>query len=169
MLYSVEEIASKLNVSKVTIYNKLKLNQFKDKVLIKQGKSMIDDTLLNLLKQSIKLNTTFTDDDNSKSNAEEGNPQYVTFNDDIVNINKELIKALLEQLKEKDLQIHELHKLIENNQVLLKEKPQQDLLQLEEHFTELDSKLVDIRQQMQERKKQQEQQPKGIFQKIFKK
>lgn len=110
MLYDVEEVASKLNVSKQTIYSKLKLKMFKDKVLIKQGKSYIDD--------------------------------------DLFNLNKDLINTLIEQLKEKDSQIHQLHKLIENNQVLLKEKSQKDLLQLEEHFSELDNKLIDLRQQM---------------------
>ena len=63
MLYTVEQVANKLNVSKVTIYNKLKLNQFKDKIVISQGQTMIDDNLLSLLKQSIKFTVKFIDDD----------------------------------------------------------------------------------------------------------
>ena len=47
--------------------------------------------------------------------------------DYIVNINKKLITNLIKQLKEKADQIHELHKLIDNNQ---KEKSQ-DIKKLE--------------------------------------
>jgi chromosome segregation ATPase len=71
---------------------------------------------------------------------------------------------LKEQIKEKDLQIRELHKLIENNQVLLKDKPQEIKL-LEEHFQDIDSKMMEIKQDMQERKEPQ----KGLFKRIFRK
>jgi hypothetical protein len=41
--------------------------------------------------------------------------------------------------------LNQAHKLIENNQVLLKEKPKQELLLFEEHFQDLDNKLMDIK------------------------
>lgn len=73
------------------------------------------------------------------------------------------------QLKQKDIQISELHNLIENSQILLKEKPHQDVLLLEEHFKDLDTKLLNIKEQMQEKKDQQGQKQKGFLSKIFKK
>lgn len=33
MIYTVEQVANKFTVNKVTVYNKLKLNQFKDKTV----------------------------------------------------------------------------------------------------------------------------------------
>ena len=79
-------------------------------------------------------------------------------------MNQELIENLLDQLKEKDKQIAELHKLIENSQVLLKEeqKKSEQQLYLAEHFEEVDNKLQDLREKMEQRKNDK----KGFF-KIF--
>ena len=93
----------------------------------------------------------------------------------ILSLNKELFNTLLQQLNEKDLQINALHKIVENSQVLLKEKPQQDILQLEEHFQDLDTKLMDIKEQMLQRKDQEEkaqhevEDKKNWFNKILRK
>ena len=95
------------------------------------------------------------------------------------NINEELFNMLKDQLKEKDNQLNmmdkqlqesnerlkQAHNLIENNQVLLKAKPQQNVLQLEEHFQDLDNKLIEIKDKMQKK----DQDHKGLFQKLFKK
>lgn len=167
MLYDVEQVASQLNVSKQTIYSKLKLKEYKGKVLIKQGKSYVDDDLFNLIKDTLKVKSNLNTNETIDTPIEQKDIDNTIADNDLFNLNKDLINALLEQLKEKDLQIHELHKLIENNQVLLKEKPQQDLLQLEEHFNTLDNKLIEIRNQMVQRKAYHES--KNIFQKFFKK
>ena len=42
MLYDVEQVANKLNISKMTVYNKIKLKEHKDKVIKKSGKTYID-------------------------------------------------------------------------------------------------------------------------------
>ena len=69
-------------------------------------------------------------------------------------MNKELIDNLLEQLKEKDKQISELHRLIENSQILLKEekKKSEQQLYLAEHFEEVDNKLQDLREKMEQKR-----------------
>lgn len=162
MLRSVEEVAIELRVSKTAIYNKLKLKEFKDLVVKKQGKSMIDDELLKLIKDNLRYKDIVNDEENE--NLEE---EAISIDEDIlININKELISSLLEQLKEKDKQIAELHKLIENSQVLLKEeqKNNQNQLLLEEHFQEVDQKLQEI---MRAKMEKQKSNKKGIF-KIFK-
>lgn len=174
MLYTVEEVAIQLNVSKQSIYNKLKLKEYKDKVLMKQGKSMIDDTLLNLIKDNLKVKTNLNMNENIEPVAEEEKTQDTILDDDLSNLNKELINTLLEQLKTKDQQIQELNNRLaqeqdnlKNMQVLYLKQQPQDIKVLEEHFQDIDNKLIDIKGQMQERKEEQES--KGLFKKLFKK
>lgn len=169
MLYDVEQVAIKLNVSKVTIYNKLKLKEFKDKILIKQGKTYIDDDLINLIKDNLKLTTKLNDDYTEPMEE----PQNTINDEDIVNINKELISALLEQLNVKDIQIQELNnrlaaeqELTKNRQVLELKRQPQDIKALEEHFKTIDNSLLEVRERMLQRKNESS---KSIFQKIFKK
>ena len=150
MLRTVEETAIQLGVSKTTIYNKLKMKEYKSKLVKKQGKSMIDDSLFNLIQDGLKVqneveNKEIENDVNSETSIDE---------DGLLNLNKELIDNLLEQLKEKDKQISELHKLIENSQILLKEeqKKSEQQLYLAEHFEEVDNKLQDLREKMEQKR-----------------
>lgn len=150
MLRTVEETAIQLGVSKTTIYNKLKMKEYKSKLVKKQGKSMIDDSLFNLIQEGLKVqnkveNKEIENDVNSETSIDE---------DGLLNLNKELIDNLLEQLKEKDKQISELHKLIENSQILLKEeqKKSEQQLYLAEHFEEVDNKLQDLREKMEQKR-----------------
>lgn len=150
MLRTVEEVAIQLEVSKTTIYNKLKLNEYKDLIVKKQGKSMIDDTLFNLIKDSLKLKNEVENDE-----FENRDNQEISMDEDgLLNLNKELISNLLDQLKEKDKQIAELHHLIENSQILLKEeqKKSEAQLYLADHFEEVDNKLQDLREKMEQKR-----------------
>ncbi|WP_288161457.1 hypothetical protein, partial [uncultured Clostridium sp.] len=63
-------------------------------------------------------------------------------------------------------QISELHKLIENSQILLKEeqKKSEQQLYLAEHFEEVDNKLQDLREKMEQKRNE-----KIKFFKIFSK
>lgn len=162
MLRSVEEVAIELRVSKTAIYNKLKLKEFKDLVVKKQGKSMIDDDLLQLIKDNLRYKDIVNDEQSCNLEDEE----ISVDEDDLINFNKELINGLLNQLNEKDKQIAELHKLIENSQVLLKEekKSNQNQLLLEEHFKEVDQKLQSIMREKMDNKKSE----KKNFFKFFK-
>ena len=160
MLRTVEETAIELGVSKTTIYNKLKLKQYKCKIVKKQGKSMVDDSLFNLIKESLKVKNIVENEEIDSDVIEE----ISIDREGLFNLNQELIENLLDQLKEKDKQIAELHKLIENSQVLLKEeqKKSEQQLYLAEHFEEVDNKLQDLREKMEQRKNDK----KGFF-KIF--
>lgn len=150
MLRTVEETAIQLGVSKTTIYNKLKLKEYKSRIVKKQGKSMVDDSLFNLIQEGLKVqneveNKEIENDVNAETSIDE---------DGLLNLNKELIDNLLEQLKEKDKQISELHKLIENSQILLKEeqKKSEQQLYLAEHFEEVDNKLQDLKEKMEQKR-----------------
>lgn len=162
MLRTVEETAIELGVSKTTIYNKLKLKQYKYKIVIKQGKSMVDDGLFNLIQANLKVKSIVENEDIKNDASAEASIDE----EGLFNLNQELIQNLLNQLKEKDRQISELHKLIENSQILLKEeqKKTEQQLYLAEHFEEVDNKLQDLKEKMEQRKNDK----KG-FLKIFSK
>ena len=172
MVYSVAKVSELVNLSKASIYNKLKLKEFESYITKKQGITYISEDGLKLIQSDL----------NYYKGNETANEEVAT-DTDFINTLKENINYLKEQAKQKDLQfsnqlkekdrqlenyskhLNQAHKLIENNQILLKEKPKQELLLLEEHFQDLDNKFMGIRQDMQERKKPQ----KGFLSKIFKK
>lgn len=148
-MFTVEEVSENLGVSKVTIYAKLK--KFNDKVVTKQGKKYITDDLLTLIKQDLKAKDIETDNLNFNNGKNGSNEEIAMDNVDLANLNKDLINSLLEQLKQKDKQIDELHKLLENSQVLLKERTEQEPLLLEEQFQELNNKMENIKESMNKR------------------
>jgi hypothetical protein len=181
MLYDVEKISELTKISKVTIYKKFKLNEIQQYIVKKQGKSYVEERGFNLIKQSLNLTNELNDELKCKETETDESPS-TTNNEDLIKVKNDLINSLTEQtefLKQqlgvKDIQIHELHKIVENSQVLLKEKPQQDILQLEEHFQELDTKLMDIKEQMLQRKYQEQkaqhevEDKKNWFNKILRK
>jgi hypothetical protein len=179
MVYTVLEASSKLKISKQSMYAKLKLTQYKDKVMMKQGQTVITDELFKLIENDMILNNKFTNIDTDKTTTEQAEQPNklgdVMLDEDTVKLNQELVSALLEQLKEKDKQLEnysermkQLIDLNKNSQILLREKPKQDILLLEEHFQDLDTKLEEVKENMQQRKEEQ-QQHKSIFSKMFKK
>lgn len=171
MLYDVEQVANKLNISKMTVYNKIKLKEHKGKVIKKSGKTYIDEVLLKLIKDSLKIKSEIESDNMEGQENEEISMDK----EDSLNLNKDLFNALLEQLKEKDNQIKELNnrlgseqELHKNTQILLKtqqDKPKEDILLLETHFKELDIKLIKLREDQQVNL---EERNKSWFKKIFK-
>lgn len=164
VIYTVDEVAERLSVSKVTIYAKLK--KFDDKVVLKQGKKYITDELFNIIKNDIKNKGNLNTNLNSKGYKNDTEPEVAIDRDDLVNLNDRVIKTLIEQLdikdkqiEEKDKQIKELHelleqsqKLVENNQVLLRQEKGSNILKLEEHFQDVDDKLVQVRNELDEKK-----------------
>ena len=157
MLRSIEEVAIQLGVSKTSIYNKLKLKEYKSRVVKKHGKSMVDDELFNLIQDGLKLKNKVENQKDEKSAKQE----IATDRDDLINLNQDLINFLKQQLEEKDIQLREKDKQIEelinlnkNNQILLKQQQDKEINQklLEDHFQEVDLKLMDLRDRMEEKK-----------------
>ena len=174
MLYDVETISELTKMSKVTIYKQLKLKEVKAYIVRKQGKSFVDEVGFSLIKKSLNLNDELNDDEiaTDKSSDVMENESYSVMNtedltkskDKLINALTEQVTFLKQQLCEKDMQINKLHVIIENSQVLLKAKPQQDVLQLEEHFQDLDNKLVEIKNKIQKK----DQNHIGLFKRIIK-
>lgn len=166
MLYSVEDVAKRLNVSKVTIYNKLKLKEYRGKTIKRAGKTYVDDDLVNAIKDSLKSKTEVIS--NNMGNIPE--QETATDQTDTVNVNKDLYTALMEQLHIKDVQIQALtdrlkqeQELHQNTQVLFREQIPQDIKQLEEHFKKIDGFIGTWQQDHRETEKK-----KGFFKRLFK-
>jgi len=193
MNYTVSEVSDLVNLSKASIYNKLKSMNLEKYITKKQGVTYLNETGLKLIQSSLK---GFEED--SKNDLKEAIKDLncketdtilnveVPIDTDYINSLKEDIIYLKDQLKEKDIQLKnqlsvkdiQLHDLNErlkqeqdlnkNNQVLQLRQPQ-NIKALEYHFQELDTKLLNIREQMQQRKEDQDHRPKGFFKGLFKK
>ena len=163
-MFTVEEVAEQLGVSKVTIYAKLK--KFDDRVVMKQGKKYITEDLLSLIKQDLKIKDIGNLRLNNNIDIDEENKEIATDREDLINLNKDLIKTLMQQLEVKDKQLEEkdkqilellsrieqMSKLVENGQVLLKEKEVQNPLLIQERIESFDMKLEEIRERLEQRK-----------------
>lgn len=158
-MFTVEEVSKLLSVSKVTIYAKLKKHE--SKVVVKQGKKYVTEELLSLIKQELNLKECLKDNLKVENDKEVINQEIATDRDDLINLNQDLINFLKQQLEEKDIQLREKDKQIEelinlnkNNQVLLKQQQDKEINQklLEDHFQEVDQKLMDLRDRMEEKK-----------------
>ena len=158
MLYSVMEASESIGLSKQSIYKKLKAKELQEYIIRKQGIIYIDEEGFSLIKESLKANIDDLKDfkeDIKDLNIKETNSTLnneIASDTEILSMNQDIFKLLKSQLeekdlqlKDKDLQIHELHKLVENSQILLKEKPQ-DIKLLEQHFQDLDYKIMNIKE-----------------------
>lgn len=175
MLMSVSEIANLTNLSKVSIYNKLKLKEIIPFIIKNKGITYVSEDGVALIKASLNLkeDTLNTLDyriieDDEKTDITLDNKEIQNIKVQLKELNveythslKKEIELLKGQLDEKDKQINELIGLNKNNQVLLKQQQDKEIkqLQLEEHFQEVDQKLIDLREKMDQRKETK----KGIF------
>lgn len=165
-MYDISKVSELTGVSKVTIYKKIKkLKELEPFIVKKDDKTYILEGGLKLIKENLTIN--------KKLNYEVEQEVAIEGISSDLTIDKELIKMLTDQLKEKDIQIKEkdkqiaeLHKLIENSQILLKEeqKKSEQQLYLAEHFEEVDNKLQDLREKMEQKRNEK----KSLF-KIFSK
>jgi hypothetical protein len=117
--YSIKEALIELNISRATLYNRLKLQEknLKDHINIKDGKKYISSIGIKILKNNDSIDESKeVDKDNFELNKE---------NDFL----KSQIEFLQSQLEKKDEQIETLSKLVENSQVLLKNEQKAKLIE----------------------------------------
>lgn len=149
--YRVVEVAKMLNVSKVTIYDKInKMSKdLKPYIKLKGNVKYIDTQGIELIKQSLKdqqeLNNDFTiteQDIEHKYNADIENTH-------IKHLTQE-VEYLRNLLNTKEVQINSQMELIQNFQVLMKKEQEKYLL--------LEDKVKDLQEA-----------PKGFWNRLFKK
>ena len=168
MLRSVSEISVLTGLSKVSIYNKLKLKEMKDYIIKNKGVTYVSEEgyalildKFNLKKEA--LNNLKNDTKNIKDeialdienkDIEEFKLEFKKLKQDYINSLKLEIENLKVQLDKKDNQINELMGLNKNNQILLKQQQDKEInqIQLEEHFKEVDEKLGDLKSKIENRK-----------------
>jgi septal ring factor EnvC (AmiA/AmiB activator) len=176
--YTVAEVSKIVNLSKASIYNKLKSKDFKDHITKKQGVTFLDEIALDLIKsdiKSLKEDINYLNDkqtDNTLECEVATDTEFINYLKEDINYLKLENEKLWTELKVKNTQIHELNErlkqeqeLTKNMQILQLRQQPQDIKVLEEHFQDLDNKLLQVREQMQERKNQEK---KGLFNRIFK-
>ncbi|MGY5241215.1 hypothetical protein [Clostridium tertium] len=168
-MYDINKVSELTGVSKVTIYKKIKkLKELEPFIVHKDDKIYVLEDGLKLIKEHLTVNKNVNSEVESEI-AIEGIPMDLTINKELINLLTDQLKEKDIQLKEKDKQIAELHKLIENSQILLKEeqKKTDQQLYLAEHFEEVDNKLQDLRERMEQRRNDKNE--KKSFFKIFSK
>lgn len=165
MLRSVAEVSVLTGLSKVSIYNKIKLKEIEKYVVKNKGITYISDEGITLIVEGLNLNDDKLNGLNFQLNSGRedvavsiGNTDFKEFKLELKELNKNYLNSLKsenevlkKQLDEKDKQIAELHRLIENNQILLKEeqKKSEQQLYLAEYFEEVDNKLQDLKEKME--------------------
>ena len=166
---SVSEIADLTGLSKVSIYNKLKLKEIEPFIVKNKGITYVGDEGVALIKEGLNLKEEGLNSLNESFKEEESevaldieNTQFNSFKEEFKDLNKDYINSLKleiqnlkDQLEKKDSQIEELINLNKNNQILLKQQQDKEINQklLEDHFQEVDEKLMDLRERMDEKKK----------------
>ena len=143
MLKSINNVSKELGISKATIYKKLKEEKYKKLIIKENNVIKINESLYELLKANTKRKNIEEVENVEIVDKEELNIVKVEEN----NKNDNIVGILLKQIKEKDIQINRLHDLIENNQILIKnsQEREKEKVNLEEHFKEIDKKLIEIR------------------------
>ena len=164
MLKSINNVSKELGISKATIYKKLKEEKYKKLIIKENNVIKINDSLYELLKANTKIKNIEEVEGVEIVNKEDLNVVKVEENmqeDNVVGI-------LLTQIKEKDTQINRLHDLIENNQILIKnsQEREKERVVLEEHFKDIDKKLIEIRDKNKSRKEKKRK--SNVFKRILK-
>lgn len=157
-MYDINQVAQLTGISKVSVYKKLKkLKEIEQYIVKEVDKTYVLEEGVRLIRDSLQVNSRV------KNKVKNDVDEECAISDGYENltVNKQLINGLLKQLDEKDKQIQDLHKQIEelinlnkNNQVLLKQQQDKEINQklLEDHFQEVDQKLMDLRDRMEEKK-----------------
>lgn len=150
-MYDINQVAQLTGISKVSVYKKLKKLKGIEQYIVKElDKIYVLEEGVKLIKDSLQVNSKVKNDVCVECAISDGCEDLT--------VNKRLINGLLKQLDEKDKQIQDLHQQIEelinlnkNNQVLLKQQQDKEVNQklLEDHFQEVDKKLMDLKEKME--------------------
>lgn len=159
MKYTVAEVAEKVGLSKVSVYSKLKSDELKPHIEKIHGITYISEVGLKLIKDSLIV----TVNDLTQSEQEQPeNAENTTFKEDLnltidyVNHLKEENERLWAELNEKNVLLSNLSRLVENGQVLLKDRQ-------EEKQAELLHAEPEPKEEVKEETKE------GFFARLFKK
>lgn len=151
-MYDIKQVVDKTGFNKNKLYKLIKENEELKKFVVRDNKKIYVledgvDILINIRKGDkrenleSKINLEYMDIMEKEKKENEIIEMKDLFNED-------MLKVILDQLKEKDKQIQELLTLNKNNQILLREEKGFNKEILEEHFKEVDIKLLELREKM---------------------
>lgn len=156
-MYDIKQVVDKTGFNKNKLYKLIKENEELKKFVVRDNKKIYVledgvDILINIRKGDkrenleSKINLGYMDIMEKEKKENEIIEMKDLFNED-------MLKVILDQLKEKDKQIQELLTLNKNNQILLREEKGFNKEILEEHFKEVDIKLLELREKMNTKNK----------------
>lgn len=178
MYYTIAKVAEKVGISKSAVYKKIKTNELKPYISKKQGVTFISENGLKLIQSGINdfVNECKEVEPELQEIAE--NKDFKSENKAVENIETDSrylkhleneVDRLWAELEEKNNQISKLSRLVENGQVLLREQPKQNIELLQEHFDELDGKIIEIRERMHLKQANHEADHQSFWNKLFSK
>ena len=167
MIYDALKISKKLNISKVTVYTKMKLPEIKAFLIFHNGKTCVDDEGLEAIKQCLKYNQT--------AEEEVAATEVTLLKEDMIEILKNNIEFLKEQLNVKDGQLYDINKLLENTQILFRQDQEKNkaILSLPETIKEHDVQLINTLTETLEKQRAKvvaaevNNKKKGVFERLF--
>ena len=156
-MYDIKQVVDKTGFNKNKLYKLIKENEELKKFVVRDNKKIYVledgvDILINIRKGDkrenleSKINLEYMDIMEKEKKENEIIEMKDLFKED-------MLKVILDQLKEKDKQIQELLTLNKNNQILLREEKGFNKEILEEHFKEVDIKLLELREKMNTKNK----------------
>lgn len=183
MLRSVSEISVLTGLSKVSIYKKIKQENFQEFITKNKGVTYVSEDGVNLILKEFKVKRVNSEGLNSlnyewkftneevaieiENKGIEVNKDWLKgLKVDYINSLKSEINYLRGQIEKKDNQIQELIGLNKNNQVLLKQQQDKEInqIRLEDHFKKVDEKLADLKNKMDKKRKKD-----NLFLSLFRK
>jgi len=167
MIYDALKISKKLKISKVTVYTKMKLPEIKAFLIFHNGKTCVDDEGLEAIKQCLKYNQT--------AEEEVAATEVTLLKEDMIEILKNNIEFLKEQLNVKDGQLYDINKLLENTQILFRQDQEKNkaILSLPETIKEHDVQLINTLTETLEKQRAKvvaaevNNKKKGVFERLF--
>ncbi|MBZ9686701.1 hypothetical protein G9F72_010230 [Clostridium estertheticum] len=167
MIYDALKVSKRLNISTVTVYAKMKLPEIKAFLIFHNGKTCVDEEGLEAIRLCLKYNQT--------ADEEVAATEVTQLKEDMIDILKNNIEFLKEQLGVKDGQLYDINKLLENTQILFRQDQEKNkaILSLPDTIKEHDIQLVNNLTQTLERQKikaaaeEELHRKKGIFQRLF--
>lgn len=146
--YTINETLEVLKISRATLYKQINKHktQLKTDIYMEKGRTFITESGLNFLKQCIdnpihcldnKDNVYIQSKQHIDNNTEDKNSIINILQKEIELLKQQILEKdtlLNNQLKEKDIQIQTLSKLLENSQILLKHEQEQQTKMLTNQF-----------------------------------
>jgi len=172
MMYDALKISKQLKISKVTAYAKMKLPEIKAFLIFHNGKTCVDEEGLEAIKNTLKYNQSAEDEVAATSIT--ATSDITMLKEDMIEILKNNIEFLKQQLNVKDGQLYDINKLLENTQVLFRQDQEKNkaVLALPETLKEHDIELVNtltksLEKQRAKAAEEEKLNKRGIFQRLF--